>query len=69
MEILDLTSVRNHEWHIEPCVALTGQGYIFLTKICPNMYNCIVVMKSYAFVILILIFLIEMKANYAQTYI
>ena len=26
MEVLDLTNVRNHEWHIQPVVALTGQG-------------------------------------------
>lgn len=29
---LDLTSIKNQQWHIQSCCALTGEGYVFITN-------------------------------------
>lgn len=30
---LDLTSIKNQQWHIQSCCALTGEGYLFYSYI------------------------------------
>lgn len=32
-EQLDLTSIKQHPWHIQACCALTGEGYISVLNI------------------------------------
>lgn len=29
---LDLTSIKNQQWHIQSCCALTGEGYVFILE-------------------------------------
>ena len=30
---LNLTSIKKHKWQIQPCCAISGEGYVFKTKI------------------------------------
>ncbi len=30
---LDLTGIKNQQWHIQSCCALTGEGYVIFIKI------------------------------------
>ncbi len=37
---LNLTSIKDHCWHIQACCALTGEGYIVIIVIHTVLYSC-----------------------------
>lgn len=36
---LDLTSIKQQQWHIQSCCALTGEGYVFLLLLVLCLYK------------------------------